>query len=78
MNSIFAAFYLLTLAVSIVFDRKALKNAKKAVKVVYICTILFLLLIFTSQFLHIVVPMPIYFFIHTVSPWLVNALGLQA
>ncbi|MGG1514018.1 hypothetical protein ABE504_01295 [Paenibacillus oryzisoli] len=78
MNSIFAVFFLLTLAVSILFDRKALKKARTAVKVVYFCTILLLLIIFTSPFLHIVIPMPIYFFINTVSPWLVQALGLQA
>ncbi|MDQ0903864.1 hypothetical protein QFZ80_007692 [Paenibacillus sp. V4I7] len=77
MNGIFMLSFLFTLAVSLIIDRRMLKQEKNAVKMTYGLITFLIVGLFISKHLHWNIPMPSRFFIHTVSPWLVRVLGIK-
>ncbi|MDF2651017.1 MAG: hypothetical protein K0Q73_6822 [Paenibacillus sp.] len=77
MNGIFMLSFLFTLAVSLIIDRRMLKQEKNGVKMTYGLITFLIVGLFISKHLHWSIPMPSRFFIHTVSPWLVRVLGIK-
>lgn len=76
MNPFFLLCFFPILLASLLIDRKKLNEQKTRVKATYgIVTFLTFTLLITKM-LHIKIPMPSRFFIHTVSPWISKLIGI--
>ncbi|MBA2943139.1 hypothetical protein HZF08_33255 [Paenibacillus sp. CGMCC 1.16610] len=76
MDRIFMICFLITMAGSLLIDRRMLRQEKGSIKVTYGFFTFLTLGLFFSKYLHWKVPMPSRFFIHTVSPWFARLLGI--
>ncbi|CAN7272052.1 hypothetical protein [Paenibacillus sp. LjRoot56] len=76
MDGIFVISFLIMLIGSFLMDRKVLRRAKKGNKITYGLTIGIILLFLTMKYFHMSIPMPAYFFVQKVSPWLIRVLGI--
>lgn len=76
MNGIFLICFLLILVISLRVDMQVLKNARKGMKFAYVLFMLLTLGLLSAKYLHINIPMPTRFFIHAVSPWVRNLVGI--
>lgn len=77
MDGIFIISFLFLLIGSFLMDRKMLRQEKKGIKMIYGITVGFILLFLTMKIFHISIPMPSYFFVKQVSPWLIRVLGVN-
>ncbi|MDQ0873093.1 DMSO/TMAO reductase YedYZ heme-binding membrane subunit [Paenibacillus sp. V4I3] len=76
MNSIFILSFLFIMIASLLIDRKVLKQQKGSVKVTYGLITFVTFALFMTKYLHVPIPMPSRFFIHTVSPWFSHLMGI--
>ncbi|OAS20558.1 hypothetical protein [Paenibacillus oryzisoli] len=76
MDGIFIISFLFLLIGSFFMDRKMLRQEKKGIKMTYGITVGIILLFLTMKIFHISIPMPSYFFVKIVSPWLIRVLGV--
>lgn len=76
MDGIFIISFLFLLIGSFIMDRKMLRQAKKGNKITYGTTVGIILLFLAMKNFHVSIPMPSYFFVQKVSPWLTRVLGL--
>ncbi|MEW9702111.1 hypothetical protein [Paenibacillus sp. SI8] len=75
-GSIFILCFLYIMVASFLIDRKKLRHEKKGTLALYASICCITLVIFFSRIMHWNIPMPSRFFIHTVSPWVSNLIGL--
>ncbi|NQX60201.1 hypothetical protein [Paenibacillus qinlingensis] len=76
MNGIFIISFLSMLIGSFFIDRKVLRRANKGNKITYGITMGLILLFLSMKYFHVSIPMPTYFFVQKVSPWLIQVLGI--
>lgn len=76
MNSIFILSFLFIMIASLLIDRKELKHQRGSVKAAYGLITCVTFVLFITKYLHIPIPMPSRFFIHTVSPWFSHFMGI--
>jgi hypothetical protein len=57
-------------------DRKMLKKTNTGIKMIYGVAIGLILICLFSTYSHKTLPMPTYFFIQKVSPWIEQAFGM--
>jgi cytochrome b subunit of formate dehydrogenase len=76
MNGLFMVSFVIIMITGLVIDRKQLQSAKTSQKICYYAITIFSLGLFISKTLHLHVPLPARFFIHTVSPWVSRIIGI--
>ena len=76
MNGIFIISFLIILTGSFLIDRKMLRQTKTGNKITYGLTIGIILVLLITDYFHMNIPLPSYFFVQQVSPWLIRVLGI--
>ncbi|MNR50043.1 hypothetical protein D3C85_1695070 [compost metagenome] len=76
MSGIFVISFLFILIGSFIVDRKMLQQAGIGNKLTYGLAIGIIAVLLISKYLHVSIPMPSYFFVQVVSPWLIKVLGI--
>ncbi|MZQ83780.1 hypothetical protein GQF01_16845 [Paenibacillus sp. 5J-6] len=76
MDRIFMLCFLVTMAGSLLIDRRMLRQEKGSIKITYWLFTFLTLGLFFSKYLQWKIPMPTLFFVHTVSPWFARILGI--
>ena len=76
MDGIFVISFLIILAFSFFLDRKMLQQAEAGSKIIYGLAIGATIILLISKYLQITIPMPTYFFVQVVSPWIIKVLGI--
>lgn len=76
MNTISLLCFLFVLACSLLLDRKKLKRERTRVKITYGVFTFVLFGLLLSKYMNWRIPMPSRFFIHTISPWVMNWIGI--
>lgn len=76
MDGIFVISFLIILGCSFFLDRKMLRQAEKGSKIIYGLAIGAIIVLITTKYLQITIPMPTYFFVQVVSPWIIKVLGI--
>ncbi|MBP1995009.1 hypothetical protein [Paenibacillus eucommiae] len=76
MNFIFLISFLCIMALGMYYDAKKLKSQKKSIQITYYAIHALTLTLFVGKLMHISMPLPARFFIHTVSPWVGRLIGI--
>jgi hypothetical protein len=76
MDGIFIISFLLILIGSFIIDRKVLRRANTGNKITYGLTIGLILLFLITEYFQVSIPMPSFFFVQKISPWLIRVLGI--
>jgi hypothetical protein len=76
MHSIFILSFLFIMIASLLIDCKVLKHQNGSVKITYGIITFITFVLFITKLLHVPIPMPSRFFIHTVSPWFSHLMGI--
>ncbi|MDR6552162.1 hypothetical protein [Paenibacillus qinlingensis] len=76
MDGIFIISFLSMLAGFFIMDRKMLRQAKTGYKITYGLAVGIILVLLVTKYFHVNIPMPPYFFVQNVSPWLIRVLGI--